>query len=562
MTGPLDGSLPSYLVARTVPIGAGEPTEGTRYVEGARVIDAQKVVEVALNPDDELRNLQVALLYSLSSTRLAKRMLHNLPEDAPGCSRTNANWFTVAQWAVLTVGRNMRTRDLPHRAAALPAFARRLLTPAVLNLRSADDRAVAAALSYGQVMVFCSVYAALLDSDFGDHQPLETVPREDDRDQGPRPDPAQVDGPSDQDELPPSDAGPAQSDLPPEAEPEPVTIDVHGLGEMIDAFVAGKREEEAAERATDTAQRAVVRDLAAQLGADLTGVEQANPDRAVFYDQVLRAIAERAGYVDELRRAFDCYHAAATWREDDPRTPADLIFEGTMRIMAVEQVILDRAVTRVIDHLPMHLVHQLQGRAATFAERSLRVPRRIAQATTRARTANLAGVAAEVWSRVMTDQVMVVALPTETIRLGRDIPSSDWRSPFYAPDLQRLSPSASALFDQYDRSLGDGRGAGAGDWRRFDDRMNFSVNLLRSRQQDSTLFWRPYTDEDVARVWSGAYPNRVADPFEQAVRTPPLTASLDTSDNNLDTMSCEERPEGPATVRPVAARPLGKGRRS
>jgi hypothetical protein len=216
----------------------------------------------------------------------------------------------------------------------------------------------------------------------------------------------------------------------------------------------------------------------------------------------------------------------------------------------------------VIDHLPNHLGHQLQGRAATFAERSLRVPRLIAQATTRARTANLTAVASEVWSRVMTDQVMVVALPTETIRLGRDIPSRDWRSPFYAPDLQRLSPEAKRLFDQYDRSLGDGRSAGAGDWRRFDDRMNFSVNLLRSRQQDSTLFWRPYTDEDVARVWTGAYPNRAADPFEQAIRSPSLIAAPDQSTKDLDTMSCEEQPEGPATVRPMAPRPLWKGSNS
>ena len=74
----------------------------------------------------------------------------------------NANWFTIAQWAVLTVGRNLRGGDSPHRASALPQAVRRRLTPAVLNLRSADDRRVAAALSYGQVMVFVSVYDALL----------------------------------------------------------------------------------------------------------------------------------------------------------------------------------------------------------------------------------------------------------------------------------------------------------------------------------------------------------------------------------------------------------------
>ena len=549
MTAPADGALPSYLVDRTVPVGSGEPTEGTRYVEGARVIDAQKVVEVALNPDDELRNLQVALLYSLSSTRVAKRLLHLLPLDDPEPSRTNANWFTVAQWAVLTVGRNMRTRDLPHRASALPAFARRLLTPAVLNLRSADDRAVAAALSYGQVMVFCSVYAALLESDFGDHQPLEIAPRPGEEGSEPLP---ELDDPGGElGTLPADDGGPVEpaTDQQP---PHGAVVDVAGLAKMVDTFVAQHRADEAAARASDAAQRSVVLLLASQLGANLSAVDEHDPDRAAFYTGVLRAIARVAGYEQELNVAFERYRQAALWQPGDPRTPADLIFEGTMRIMAVEQVILDRAVTRVIDHLPNHLGHQLQGRAATFAERSLRVPRRIAQATTRARTANLTAAASEVWARVMTDQVMVVALPTETIRLGRDIPSRDWREPFYAPDLQRLSPEAARLFDQYDRSLGDGRGAGAGDWRRFDDRMNFSVNLLRSRQQDSTLFWRPYTDEDVARVWSGQYPSRVADPFEQAIRSPSLFAHPDRSSKDLDTMSCEETMAGPPTVRPLA----------
>ena len=60
------------------------------------------------------------------------------------------------------MGRNLRGGDAPHRALGLPQAVRRRLTPAVLNLRSADDRRVAAALSYGQVMVFASVYDALL----------------------------------------------------------------------------------------------------------------------------------------------------------------------------------------------------------------------------------------------------------------------------------------------------------------------------------------------------------------------------------------------------------------
>ncbi len=110
----------------------------------ARPITAEKVVEVALNPDDELRNLQVALLYSLTSRRLDDQLF---PTDFYGRGAPpNANWFTMAQWAVLTVGRNLRTRDMPHRASRLPEPVRRRLTPTILSLRASEDRAIAAAL--------------------------------------------------------------------------------------------------------------------------------------------------------------------------------------------------------------------------------------------------------------------------------------------------------------------------------------------------------------------------------------------------------------------------------
>ena len=533
--------------------------EGT-YVEGGRLIDSEKVVQVALNSDDEIRNLQVALLYSLASTRMAQRMADDLPSEDPRTA-VNANWFTVAQWAVLSVGRNLRTRDLPHRASELPQMVRRWLTPSIMNLRSADDRRVAAALSYGQVMVFASICRTLLDSRFADTRSLPT-----DAPQGPQ------DG-----EDRPAEVGPtAEAD----------SYADGGVGEVADGVggdsgtgttVSDKGAawldhmaaiEEASERATreaEFARRDVILALAEQLVTEdelpiLHRLKELGRDveRVEFYDDVLRALADAGGYQPELKQAFDLYERAAGW-QDPPadahpserrRRPADLIFEANMRITAVEQVILDKAVTAVINHVPRHITEQTEGRLATFAERSLRVPRLIAQVNSSKRLSGMAAIAKDVWARVMTDQVLVVAFPTETIRLGRDISSRDWREPFYAPDLQVLSPAAEALFDQFDRSLGDGRGAGAGDWRRFDDRLNFAVNLLRSRQQEASLFWQPFTDEDVTRVWHGLYPSRVVDPFEQAVRSPSLAG--DVADLNAD--SCEEMRGKPKWQPPPAYR--------
>ena len=93
------------------------------------------------------------------------------------------------------------------------------------------------------------------------------------------------------------------------------------------------------------------------------------------------------------------------------------MFEANLRLAAIEQVILDEAITMVIDHVPQNAADEVEGRVATFAERSLRVPRRIAQITTSRRLAGMTTLAREVWARVMTDQVMVLALPSETLRL-------------------------------------------------------------------------------------------------------------------------------------------------
>ena len=250
-------------------------------------------------------------------------------------------------------------------------------------------------------------------------------------------------------------------------------------------------------------------------------------DEPDFYEQVLGALAAQAGHQDELRDAFELYVRAAVARgadDEDERTVADLIFEANLRIAAIEQVILDDAVTLVIDHVPRHYTARRRV-GWSRSPSGLLVPRRIAQINSSRRVAGVAAVATDLWAWVMTDQVMVVAFPAETIRLGRDIPRRDWRRPFYAPTWRssRRRPSTTSTV----RPVAGGRArAGAGDWRRFDNRMNFVANLLRSRQHDPTLLWQPFTDKDVVRVWNGGYPTRFADPFEQAVRTPWLPDDL------------------------------------
>ena len=139
-----------------------------------------------------------------------------------------------------------------------------------------------------------------------------------------------------------------------------------------------------------------------------------------------------------------------------------------------------------------------------------------------------------IWSRLLTDQVFVMSLPGEMLRVGRDIPPLKRNEPYYpknlrhpqeftkvdASEFKEIKDAEKAASDmallcnllaRFDRTIGDGRGSAARDWRRYDERMNWAVTLLRSRQQDSTIFWPPYSQEDEELIFSGQLPKRSGD---------------------------------------------------
>ena len=139
------------------------------------------------------------------------------------------------------------------------------------------------------------------------------------------------------------------------------------------------------------------------------------------------------------------------------------------------------------------------------------------------------------WGRLLTDQVFVMALPGETLRVGRDIPPLDPRKPYYPAPLRNLrtdepigkGPHRQALEElrklmfRFDRTIADGRGSGAQDWRHFESRMNWAITLLRSRQCDSSLYWPPFSGSDAKRIVDGELPERGGYPMELEV-LPPL----------------------------------------
>jgi len=109
----------------------------------------------------------------------------------------------------------------------------------------------------------------------------------------------------------------------------------------------------------------------------------------------------------------------------------------------------------------------------------------------------LTGLAQDVWEEIATRTMMSLALPGGAVLpLGRDIPKAAASRDFLPQALVDVADPTelAALMKLYDRAKGDSdQGSGSIDWRLLDDRMNFIVNLFRSRQQDLELLGQPFS---------------------------------------------------------------------
>jgi hypothetical protein len=108
----------------------------------------------------------------------------------------------------------------------------------------------------------------------------------------------------------------------------------------------------------------------------------------------------------------------------------------------------------------------------------------------------LIDLAQVVWEEIATRTMMSLALPGGAVLpLGRNIPPTAASRDFLPQSLVDVADPTelAALIELYDRAKGDSdQGSGSIDWRILDDRMNFIVNLFRSRQQDLDLLVQPF----------------------------------------------------------------------
>ncbi len=121
-------------------------------------------------------------------------------------------------------------------------------------------------------------------------------------------------------------------------------------------------------------------------------------------------------------------------------------------------------------------------------------------------TGDVCNVLDKAWDTALTEAIMQLVTPNETLDLRRDVPPLSGR--MFPPELCDLSGTeAESAVAQWDRTRGVGTPSGARDWAVLEDRMNFIVNLFRSRQRDATLFNPPFSDAQLAVLAQGQLPS-------------------------------------------------------
>jgi hypothetical protein len=488
-----------------------EQLEAARPKPPTCIFETNWILKVACTPDADLRAHRVALTYHHYARDLDRCIngsasVWSRLDKFQSAEARDANWFNFGTWATATINRDLSLRRSPAGVdQLLPSALRRYLTPLMLHLRAADGQRVSRALGWGQRLVFISTTCIHLARRSKDVNAAGFRGADDDV-------------------------------------KEAVFARILELSEWNECESIGKnRHLEVLWKAFDHYELAYK--AAALLDALLPKCQE--PDLKSGPRRHARWLAQRRR-LEALR--------------------ARHILLANLMITAVEQELVDQAVGDVIDNLPQQLSRAAIGRMALWGERFLGIQRELTGKGLPTQLKSASAAVRETWARFMTDEILVMVLPCETLRLGRDIPPLFPSVPYFPPDLSDLRTLPGAEFDKahgeatpaqrdrapaqwvedvkedvgsppqpnrlqelwsvFDRSRGEGRGSAARDWRNYDDRMNWAVNLLRSRQQDLSLFWCPYTQEDQNRIINGELPIRFGDPSEYDVSAPIIDPAI------------------------------------
>jgi hypothetical protein len=252
-------------------------------------------------------------------------------------------------------------------------------------------------------------------------------------------------------------------------------------------------------------------------GTKLTGVFKGLSRQRRFPDEF-----ESVGppCVTTLQRAVQPYFEVfskglSRWNLDERgrKERAELILLGNVRFEAYAQQrlqpVLERNLAYVPDALRGMIAGRLTGHSTLRSDLLRRVYRRCEPAI---------NVFDEAFKIAATRHVYVAVIGDEQLSLGRDLPVPPPANPvlrcrqprhdqeryvqggFFPYALQSLKTSATwAAWQQYDRSSGEGSRTAVDSWLRYEERLNYLANLLRSRQQLTALYNMPRSIRRLSR---------------------------------------------------------------
>ncbi|RKH35527.1 hypothetical protein D7Y13_34175 [Corallococcus praedator] len=202
-----------------------------------------------------------------------------------------------------------------------------------------------------------------------------------------------------------------------------------------------------------------------------------------------------------LREAFS--HYAEAMFEKDPNKKAELVLLGNTQVGLHEQTQLQPYIEGALNAPVKDVFRKILKQSVEAGANALPFPANLA-----AKAAIKAGVVdaalnplvdqlATVFRAAVTENMMRLTLPGGALKLGNDLPPpKGMEDVLFPPHLRTIeNPELRALLGRLDRTPDSLHGTAAKDWSKLDQRMNFVVDLMRSRQADSQLFGSPLGKE-------------------------------------------------------------------
>ena len=207
---------------------------------------------------------------------------------------------------------------------------------------------------------------------------------------------------------------------------------------------------------------------------------------------------------DYLRRAFTGY--AAALRTADPIEGAELLFLANLDIGLHEQTRLQPEILEALEvpygtltgvgRCLLHGFHPASAKWSSMVQTPIAA---LIGAVAHAVGLTLSGV----MRHLITERMMTLSLPpASVIHLGRNL-----RGEYPAPLRQPNNAGLVEILQRYAPPEGDVDGVAAYDWSVLDQRMRLITRLFRLHHEDTLLFGRPYTVDQVIAFETGRLPD-------------------------------------------------------